>query len=310
MNSHGAARVGERQSPAETAQHWRLERDRHVAFAFAAADLLIEVGLDGMIIAASGAAHAVLGVDILDLVGRPVTDFVAASDRPFVRHLLKQVHGLYRIDPTVVHVVQADGVASRILFGGCRLPDRAGGVYLSVTLVPDSLTPIPQPRDEATGLLTADALRVAAQRLARGHDGVAPNLQLVQLDGLSGAARQLPADQSAMLLEEIGAALRASSVGGDAAGRLTDDAFGVVTKAGRDPDRDAALVADLADAICGAGIPEGEIGTQVARIDLALGGLSDRDVVRALTHAMNNFVKSRGARASTSRRYRTGSRPR
>jgi len=235
---------------------------------------------------------------------------VAASDRPFVRHLLKQVHGLYRIDPTVVHVVQADGVASRILFGGCRLPDRAGGVYLSVTLVPDSLTPIPQPRDEATGLLTADALRVAAQRLARGHDGVAPNLQLVQLDGLSGAARQLPADQSAMLLEEIGAALRASSVGGDAAGRLTDDAFGVVTKAGRDPDRDAALVADLADAICGAGIPEGEIGTQVARIDLALGGLSDRDVVRALTHAMNNFVKSRGARASTSRRYRTGSRPR
>ena len=51
------------QSPDETIRHWRLERDRHVAFAFAAADLLIEVSLDGTIIAASGATHAILGAD-------------------------------------------------------------------------------------------------------------------------------------------------------------------------------------------------------------------------------------------------------
>ena len=30
--------------PEQTVRHLRLERDRHVAFAFAAADLLVEVG--------------------------------------------------------------------------------------------------------------------------------------------------------------------------------------------------------------------------------------------------------------------------
>ena len=54
-------------------------------------------------------------------------------------------------------------------------------------------------------------------------------LQLVRLDGLSDAAGQLPAGRSEMLMQEIGAALRASSIGGDAAGRLSEDAFGVVT---------------------------------------------------------------------------------
>jgi hypothetical protein len=79
----------------------------------------------------------------------------------------------------------------------------------------------------------------------------------VRLDGLSSAARQLPDDRARMLMHEIGAALRACSIGGDAAGRLAEDAFGIVTRASNDPAHDAALVADLADAIRGAGIPDG-----------------------------------------------------
>ena len=57
--------------PEQTVRHLRLERDRHVAFAFAAADLLVEVGDEGIIVAVSGAAHAVLGADTKALFGRP-----------------------------------------------------------------------------------------------------------------------------------------------------------------------------------------------------------------------------------------------
>ena len=97
-----------------------------------------------------------------------------------------------------------------------------------------------------------------------------------------------------MLMQEIGAALRACSIGGDAAGRLAEDAFGIVTMASNDPAHDAALVADLADAIRGAGIPDGQVAPRIARIDLSLGGLSDEDAGRALTYAMSSFVKSLG----------------
>ncbi len=282
-------------SPTESIRHLRQERDRYVAFAFAAADLLIEVGGDAKIIAASGATHAVLGADISGLVGKPLTDFMAADDRPFVRQLLKQVQALHRIDPVLVHVARTDGACSGILLGGCRLPDRADSVFLSAALVPDALVQIAQPRDGATGLLTADALREAAHRISGKEADDTRQLQLVRLDGLSRAARQLPVDRAAMLMQEIGAALRAGSIGGDAAGRLSDEAFGVVTKPDHGDRTDAALAADLAEAIRGAGIPEGRVASRVARIDIALGRLSNSDAGRVLKYAMNAFVKSVGS---------------
>ena len=111
------------QSPAESLRH-RLERDRHVAFAFAAADLLIEVSNGGTIIAAAGAAQALLGMGVPGLTGMPILDFVAAADRPLARRLLKHVHAQLRIDPAVVELVRGDGVATSTLLGACRLPDR------------------------------------------------------------------------------------------------------------------------------------------------------------------------------------------
>ena len=233
MSGRTTASEGPRQSSTESLRHLRLERDRHVAFAFAAADLLIEVGNDGTIIAAAGAAQAILGMDP-GLAGRPFLDFVAAADRPIARRLLKHVHAQLRIDPVVVGLVRGDGVTTSILFGACRLPDRDDSVFLSVTLLPYALAPIDRPRDAATGLLTPDALREAALRLAL-DDGATRQLELVRLDGLSSAARQLPDDRARMLMHEIGAALRACSIGGDAAGRLAEDAFGIVTRASNDP---------------------------------------------------------------------------
>ena len=281
-------------SPTESARHLRLERDRHVAFAFAAADLLVELNTDGTIIAAAGAAQAILGVATSGLTGKAMLDFVAAADRPLVRQLLKQVHALFRIDPVVVELVRGYGVATSTLFGACQLPNRNDSIFLSVALIPDSLAPIERQRDEATGLLVPDELSAAAQRHAVDGGGVARQLQLVRLDGLSGAARQLPQDRAVMLMQEIGAALRAGSIGGDAAGRLAEDSFGRVTKASTDPAHDAALVADLADAIHGAGIPDGRVGPRVARIDLPLDGLSDKDAGLAISYAIGSFVKSLG----------------
>ncbi len=287
----GAAPVVGRQSPLESIRHLRIERDRHVAFAFAAADLLIEVSLDGTIIAASGATHAILGADTRDLAGRPITDFMAEGERPLVRQLIRQVSARYRIDPTVLRIMQADGATSNAVIGGCRLPDRSNSIFLSVAMVPDALVVDRRPRDQATGLLTADALRTAAQRISGG----AKQLQLVRLDGLSGAAGQLPANRAAMLMQEIGAAMRASSIGGDAAGRLGEDAFGILTRPGQELHRDAALAADLAEVIREAGIPDGQVvAPRVARIDISLGTLSNSEAGHVLSHAMNAFAKSVG----------------
>jgi GGDEF domain-containing protein len=271
-----------RQPSAALIRRLRKDRDRHVAFAFAAADLLIEVGSDDIVVAAAGASHAVLGIDLDDLIGRPIVDFVTTPDQPLARRLLKHVATQYRLDPALIRLARADGTANGVLLGLCRLPDRGDAKFLSMALVPEALAPIARPRDEATGLLTSDSLHAAAQRLTQDDAAGAQQLQLVRLDGLSGAARQLPIDQAAMLLQEVGAALRAASVG-DVAGRLGDDAFGLVTKVGRDSNSDAVLAAELAGAIREAGIADGQIQSSVAGIDLPVGSLSNTDVGQALT---------------------------
>ncbi len=280
-------------SPAQPIESMRLERDRHVAFACAAADLLIEAGIDGRIIAASGAAQAVLGLGVDTLPGQSVLDIVAIPDRRLGHRHLGQIRRLGRIDPSVMRLARPEGASVRVLFGGCRLPSTMDRVFLSVTVLPATLTATEPPRDVATGLLTREALQdVASRTAADGFGG--RQLQLMQLDGLSGAARQLPPDRAATLMEEIGAALRILSVGGDSAGRLTEDAFGIVTKAGDDQGHDAALVADISEALRAAGVSDGRIGPRMARIDLSQSGLSDGDAGLALTYAMSSFVASQG----------------
>jgi EAL domain-containing protein (putative c-di-GMP-specific phosphodiesterase class I)/PAS domain-containing protein len=294
MNAHESEGMTARCDDRQQLRQLRLERDRHVAFAFAAADLLIEVSADGSIVAAAGAAQAILGVSLARLVGAKILDFVAASDRPLARRLLKLAHTAFRIDPVVLQLLRDDGSVTSTLFGACQLPDRDDSVFLSVALVPDSLVQGDRERDPTTGLLAPDALSDAAQRLSVDDGRGARQLQLVKLNGLSGATRQLPEDRACMLMQEIGAALRTGSIGGDAAGRLADDTFGVVTRTGNDAVRDAALNADLAEAIRGAGIPEGEVGSQVTRIELSPAGLSDKDAGRAIAYAISGLVKSLG----------------
>ncbi len=281
--------------PEHIVRHLRLERDRHVAFAFAAADLLIEVGGAGTVVAASGAAHAVLDADTKALVGQPIFDLVASCDRLLVRQLLKQIQVSFRIDPAVVRIARADGTMRPVLLGGCRLPDRGDGIFITITLVPDALVGPPQERDASTGLLSQEAFSAAAKRLGSDLAKGPRRLELIRLDGLSGAARQLPPERASALLEEIGAALRAASVGGDAAGRLSEDAFGIVTKAGHPGQQDTTLASDIAEAISEAGIPEGQVASRIAGIALSFGDLTNEEASRALSYALNTFVKSQGS---------------
>ena len=107
-------------------------------------------------------------------------------------------------------------------------------VFLSVAQVP-SVRPDHRPRDAATGLLTPDALRAAGQRLALDDGGPRGSSSSCDWMVCRAPRDNCPTIALEMLMHEIGAALRACSIGGDAAGRLTEDSFGIVSKASNDP---------------------------------------------------------------------------
>lgn len=275
----------------EPARRLRRERDRYVAFAFAASDLLIETKVDGKIINATGAAQALFGITTDCLVGRSILHFIISTDRPLARRRLQQVRANYRMDPVVVSVARGDGTATPALLGACYLPSHDDSVFLTLGLLPSQRPLADCDHDAATGLLSAESLAATAQRLVA--EGSEPQqLKLVRLDGLSGTIGQLPEDQIHLLMQEVGGAIRAASVGGDVIGRLDDDTFGIMTSAARGSQGDSALAADLSRAIREAGIPDGRIESSIARIDLDLGGLSGKDAGHALAYAIDSLVKS------------------
>lgn len=142
-----------------TAGGLKQERDRFVAFSFAAADLLFEVGSDGLIRYAYGAARSLTGRDSAQLVGQHWSVLFADHERPLVQRLLQRIDRGARLKPVAVSLAPVHGAGSRMALGGCRLPDDDGAFYLtlSATQAASPAEVVSAGRDRETGLLDSDS---------------------------------------------------------------------------------------------------------------------------------------------------------
>ena len=273
----------------------RFDRDRYVAFAFAAADVLLELDAAGRVRVANGAVQTVCGQEPGRLVGVEALSLVAETDRPLVRRAVSALAGTGRIDPLAIHLQHASGRRPHALIGGCGLPSVADRIFLTLTLLPPIAAAAADalPRDAATGLLDQDTLLTAALGEA-GNVAQVKQLTLIQLDGLASATDRLPQQRARVLMAEIGAALRIRSVGGDAAARLGSDIFGLIPAKTGGIDQAEAIEKELTEAARSAGIRDGLVTTRFGAIDLAKGMLSDRDAARALAYAVKRFSETRG----------------
>jgi EAL domain-containing protein (putative c-di-GMP-specific phosphodiesterase class I) len=277
----------------------RLDRDRYVAFAFAAADLLLELNGEGSIVNARGASQAVCGHDQAGLNGAPLIDLVADVDKPVARRLLVALNKGGRLDPTTIRMKHRSGRSPHVLLGGCVLPTLPGRTFLSVTMLPSVAASAADnlPRDDKTGLLSKDILLEAA--LGPASDAALPKrMTLIQLNGLSSAISLLPENRGNELMAEIGALFRTHSLGGDSAARLGDDDFGLIPGPTGSVDNAEAIKRDIATMTRSAGVKDGVIKTHFGSVDLALGSLSPAEATKALAYAVRRFSESNGQIAS------------
>ena len=68
----------------------RAERDRFVALAFAAADMLLELDAEQRVVFAAGATAALVGLGPQAVAGKSFLDLVAPADRSMMREVLAQ----------------------------------------------------------------------------------------------------------------------------------------------------------------------------------------------------------------------------
>jgi EAL domain-containing protein (putative c-di-GMP-specific phosphodiesterase class I) len=273
----------------------RRQRDRFVAFAFSAADLLIEVGPQGRIQFASGAGTGVVRRPVDELIGAAWIDLIHPRDRRMVDLLTSRLEPGQRRGP----------IAVRLRIGGQRMEDPAVHAALTVYRMPNesamlhcTLSAIKRPmrvdsgdgnRDVESDILNKDGLIAAASRLLNDPAASKEEARLTLLDliDVEKFAPGLPKEDREELIKSVGATLRANSIDGDGAGRFARSKFGVLHEKTVDAE---SLRSAVTDVIRGFDPAADGSAIRASTLELGADNLSSAEAMNAMVYAVNHFT--------------------
>jgi EAL domain-containing protein (putative c-di-GMP-specific phosphodiesterase class I) len=264
----------------------RGERDRFVAFAFAAADLLLELDAGFRIRFVSGAAAALTARAPDDLVDSPFFDLIAPNERPMVRAFLTALAVGGRMTPAAVRL--AGSKVPSVVLGGCRLPAQEERYHVSLSIPVPAAPPEPDVDPKtASGLLDKDAFtRLASETVKSPHPYT---VTLLDVAGLEKLRARVSGELAAGLVQGIGRQLQARSVNGTSAGELGDGRFGVLHEGALDLKGLVQQITTFSKSVD----PEGEgVGVSGVTVAPAASGLGEDDAARVLVYAVNRFADS------------------
>jgi EAL domain-containing protein (putative c-di-GMP-specific phosphodiesterase class I)/GGDEF domain-containing protein len=272
----------------------RRDRDRFVALAFCAADLLFEVDGERMVTFAAGATKSLIGREPEQLVGKPFLDLIAPSDRMLMGEL---IHGLTpgnRLDPVPVRLAGVSGTTSPLAVTGYHLPDLAGCYFFAMRfgsrgISPEQMRDVEQ--DSETGLLQADSFaKIATEQIREAESHGDPvKFTMLNTGKLTDLRATLDSEASESLVNTLSACLQANSVGGRTAGRFDDDAYGLLHKMSLD----VANLRGRIESLIKEADPKG-VGVTVSTgtIDADIGSLNEADVEKALRYTIKVFTEA------------------
>ncbi len=275
----------------------RRERDRFVAFAFAAADLLVELDSEGIIQFADGAVSGLLGYTPQALIGRPFTELLVAKDHSVAHNLLEVISREQRME-NIPLTFQSETLgaplmmqASAFFFGQAEKH-----VFLSIS-ARQNLTPVNEElhqRNARTGTLNKEtfAEQANARILEAEKEGRDLELTLVDFPGLQEILSGLNTKQAKSLLQQIGEYLRSLSVDGDMAATLDDgSSFSVLHGTGVQ----ASDIVTHIRSLIGNLLPKfGNLEANSRTVRAKVTGLTKQDSANALLFTLNKFAQTHG----------------
>ncbi len=272
----------------------RADRNRFVAWSFCWGELLFELRRDYSIVRAAGPTATLLGRESADLSGSYLLDLVPATDRAFAKRLMDLSLRLKRIHAVPMAFTSASGGPVPFIISGYQLDDLQGHIFLALRRGGAQAAESKSPPRRATdsGLLDGDTLASAVSR--RGDDGrLEPGQQMTVLQAGDYGDLQSRLDNEAehALQRRIGALLRASSVDGELAARLTPDRYGVI----HDATVDMSELRDALSDVCRNADPLGQ-GVNIAShsVEIPHDGTQSADIAKGLVYAINRFRTSSG----------------
>ena len=265
-------------------------KDRFLAFAFAAADLLVEATPEGTICFAAGAFKARFGIAPEQFTGRPMHRMFAAADKAALDLALYTTALRGRLAPLVLRL--SDQAGTPMVVSGLSMPSETGRLCFTVGRLPA----LPAPTASVRAVASFQSL--AEERL-RGQDGGA--ISLLELMGWPTARENLPDEAQRALQSEIVDVLGRLGGPGSIAGEISSGRYGLLADAAPD----LATVAGELELLLRAH-PATAL-TQVSGTDLTLArnGLTGPQAARALRYALARFANG-GAKAASEAGFGNG----
>ena len=195
-----------------------MARDRLRAFAFAAADMLVETTPDGIITFASGAFEPHFGAPAAAMVGRRIASLLSPADRAALAMAQALVPVRGRLAPMVLRL--ADAPRSPVMVAARLVPGSDPRLCFAIGPVPVP----PSDAEEAQTQAPGDFAREAEELMRAGSTGP---LELVELQGWPEVKGRLTGAEQARLRQGI-AALMGESAPGARGSELAEGRFGVL----------------------------------------------------------------------------------
>ncbi|MEW5728144.1 MAG: EAL domain-containing protein [Pseudomonadota bacterium] len=267
-------------------QALKNSNDLYVSLAFAAADVLFELRADGRIEFAVGAAMSLLGRPARALTGTALADLVCPSDHDRLQRALAAMGRCERVRNVILTVNRPEGGTTQVSLSGYGHPDRKG-TLMTVMAHASGFMPPEGRHDTPSGLLGRDEFAAKARALL--HDPATEDdrykLTLLELPEMATLRERVGAEAAQSFVTRLGERLRALSVGGDAAGQLSDSKYGVIHAGTVDDSLIETVVAEAAG-----GRKELAVKPKAATLVLDVTDIPAADAARALAYTLNSFA--------------------
>jgi len=264
----------------------------YVAFAFAAADLLLETAYDGRILFAIGAAMSLVGRPARLLTESKLEEIIRVGDRPRLASAMKRMAAGSRVRHVLLQVETPEGHEIPVALCGYKHPDKAGRLLMVLTHSGTLATGLHRKRDG--GLLDKDGLESLAETVMKENpDGQGENYHLTLLDipQITELRTALGAEGSAKFIDRFTEELQRCSLGGEGAADFGENKYGIIHGDDIQPEEIENRIVALTRSLAGGVL---DIVPQSASFALDSEGVSVEEATHALIYTINRFTADGG----------------
>ena len=221
------------QAKPEYIETLKKERDRFVALAFCAADVLFDVDENRAITYAAGATKALTDYQPHDVIGKKFIDLIDSAEREYVAGKLSTLGTASQLEPMMVRLAGPSGPTPRLMLTAYHLPDSPGSFFFALCLTSkdETLTDANDLRlDKETGLFNKQAFtELAARRINDAEtDGLDLKITTLRLEEMGELRTRLDEETDRELMRTLGHCFAQGVGTTEAAAKFDDENYGIL----------------------------------------------------------------------------------